>query len=247
MPDPQIATIQRFQRKRQELLAAAREVFTREGYMGTSMDAVAAEAGSSKRTVYQYFADKKELFAATVLDTVDRGYEHFKPRILALAETDDVDSAIRDLAQATAVGLMDSELLKMRRLVIAEAERFPQIGREYYERSWVRTLKLLADALETLTDQGLLAVADPDRAAYIFTWLIVSIPANKVAFLGDAAVDPQQELAAHAEEGARVFLAAYGAHSTDSQPLSRRKDSARSPAPARQPQPRARRRREPES
>jgi TetR/AcrR family transcriptional repressor of mexJK operon len=196
-------------RKRDEILAAAREAFTNEGYMGTSMDAVAAHAGASKRTVYQYFRDKEQLFAAAVLDTVDRGYEYCKPRILALAETDDVQTAIREHARATITGLTNPELLKMRRLVIAEAERFPAIGREYYQRSWVSTLELFADALRTLTRRGLLAVEDPDRAAYIFTWLIASIPANKVAFLGDASLDPPDELAAQADEAARVFLAAY--------------------------------------
>lgn len=202
-------TSERFRRKRGDILAAAREVFTSEGYMGASMDAVAAQASASKRTVYQYFSDKQELFAAAVLDTVDRGYEYFRPRILALAETNDVEAALRDHARATIIGLTDPELLRMRRLVIAEAERFPAIGHEYYERSWVRTLALFADALETLTRRGLLAVADPHRAAYIFTWLIVSIPANKVAFLGDRALDSPEELNAQADEAARVFLAAY--------------------------------------
>lgn len=211
MPDPRPATIERFERKRQELLTAARDVFTREGYTGTSMDAVAAQAGASKRTVYQYFSDKEELFAATVLDTVDRGYEYFKPRILALAETDDIATAIRDHARATITGLTNPELLKMRRLVIAEAERFPAIGHDYYERSWVRTLGLFADALRTLTRRGLLAVTDADRAAYMFTWLIISIPANKVAFLGDDSLDPPEELTTQADEAARVFLAAYAA------------------------------------
>jgi AcrR family transcriptional regulator len=209
MPDPRAASLERFERKRASILAAARAVFTREGYAGASMDAVAAEAGASKRTVYQYFADKEELFAATVLDTVDRGYEYFKPHILALAETDDIEQGIRDQARSTILGLMNPELLKMRRLVIAEAERFPEIGREFYERSWVRTLALFADTLRTLTDRGLLAVEDPDRAAYIFTWLVISIPANKVAFLGDSAADPPDELIAQADEAARVFLAAY--------------------------------------
>jgi AcrR family transcriptional regulator len=206
---PESAAVRRYQRKRAELLAGARAVFTREGYQGASMDAVAAEAGASKRTVYQYFADKQELFAATVLDTVDRGYEYFEPRIRALAETDDVDGAIRQLAHDTVVGLTNPELLKMRRLVVAEAERFPTIGREYYERSWVKTEALLAQALAALTERGLLDVPDPERAAYLFTWLVVSIPANRAAFLGDDAVGSPEELAALAEEGARVFLAAY--------------------------------------
>jgi aminoglycoside phosphotransferase (APT) family kinase protein len=42
-----------------------------------------------------------------------------------------------------------------------------------------------------------------------FAWLIVSIPADKVAFLGDAALDPPEELNAQAHEAARVFLAAH--------------------------------------
>lgn len=80
------------------------------------------------------------------------------------------------------------------------------------KRSWVRTLKLFAETLKTLTDRGLLAVPDPERAAYLFTWLVVSIPANRAAFLGDGAVGSDAELIAHADEGARVFLAAFAAH-----------------------------------
>jgi AcrR family transcriptional regulator len=210
VPSRESAAIRRFERKRAEILVAARRVFTREGYLGASMDAVAAEAAVSKRTVYQYFADKEELFAATVLDTVDRGYEYFEPKILALAESDDVEGAITRLARDVAIGLTNPELLKMRRLVIAEAERFPAIGREYHERSWVKTVGLLAEALATLTQRGVLAIADPEQAAYIFTWLVVSIPSNRVAFLGDGAVGSAAELTALAEEGARVFLAGYG-------------------------------------
>ena len=98
----------------------------------------------------------------------------------------------------------------MRRLVVAEAERFPAIGREYYERSWVKTVGLLAKAFATLTQRGLLAVADPEQAAYTFAWLVVAVPSNRVAFLGDGAAGSQAELAALADEGARIFLAAYG-------------------------------------
>lgn len=196
--------------KRAEIVAAAREVFTTHGYVGTSMDAVASAAGASKRTVYQYFADKEELFAAVVLETVDRGYEYFRPHILALAETDDVETALRRHARATVAGIMNPEVLQMRRLVMAEADRFPDVGRQYYERSWVRTTGLLAETLTRLTERGLLAVDDPGRAAYLFTWLVVSIPLQRTAFMGNATVPTQAELDDVADEGARVFLAAYG-------------------------------------
>ncbi|WP_020671034.1 TetR/AcrR family transcriptional regulator [Amycolatopsis nigrescens] len=196
--------------KRAEIVAAARKVFTTHGYLGTSMDAVAAAAGASKRTVYQYFADKEELFAAVVLETVDRGYEYFRPHILALAETDDLGTALRQHARVTVAGIMNPEVLQMRRLVMAEADRFPEVGRQYYERSWVRTTGLLAETLTRLTERGLLKVDDPGRAAFLFTWLVVSIPLQRTAFMGNAAAGTKAELDEFADEGARVFLAAYG-------------------------------------
>ncbi|MGW0523808.1 TetR/AcrR family transcriptional regulator [Crossiella sp. NPDC003009] len=196
--------------KRAEIVAAARKVFTAHGYLGSSMDAVAAAAGASKRTVYQYFADKEELFAAVVLETVDRGYEFFRPHILALAETDDLENALRRHARVTVAGIINPEVLQMRRLVMAEADRFPEVGRQYYERSWVRTTGLLAETLTRLTERGLLQVDDPERAAYLFTWLVVSIPLQRSAFMGSAAVCTKAELDEFADEGARVFLAAYG-------------------------------------
>ena len=198
--------------KRAEIVAAARKVFTTHGYLGTSMDAVAAEAGASKRTVYQYFADKEELFATVVLETVDRGYEFFRPHILSLAEAeaDSLEDALRWHARMTLTGIMNPEVLQMRRLVMAEADRFPEVGREYFERSWARTTGLLAQTLRRLTDRGLLKVDDPECAAYLFTWLVVSIPLQRTAFMGNAATYTKAELDSIADEGARVFLAAYG-------------------------------------
>jgi TetR/AcrR family transcriptional repressor of mexJK operon len=202
---------QRSTRKRAEILAAASDVFTTHGYLGASMDAVAAAAGASKRTVYQYFADKEELFSSVVLDAVDRGYEFFRPHILALADVDadDLIEAFRRHSHLTIIGIMAPQVLRMRRLVMAEADRFPEIGREYYERSWVRTLDLLATTLARLDERGLLKIPDPQRAAYMFTWLVVSIPLQRTAFMGNAATYTQAELDDIADEGVRVFLAAH--------------------------------------
>lgn len=133
----------------------------------------------------------------------------FAPHIRALAETDDLDTDLRQHARITLTGFMNPEILQMRRLVTAEAERYPEIGRAYFERSWGRTCALLARTLARLTERGLLQVADPERAAYTYTWLVVSIPANRVAFFGDAATYTTDELHTLADEAARIFLAAY--------------------------------------
>lgn len=195
-------------------MQAAREIFTQNGYLGASMDAIAARAAVSKRTVYHHFEDKKQLFKEVVLDTVDRGYEAFRPAILALQETDDLEPTLRQQAQLTLKGVMSPEVLQMRRLVMAEADRFPDVGREYYNRSWVRTLDLLGSAFERLTQRGLLDVKDAHHAAYMFTWMVVSIPLNRVAFTGNSATFTPDELEQLSEEAVRVFLAAYGAKTT---------------------------------
>ena len=53
--------------KRQAILDAAKILFLSNGYASTSMDAVAAEAGVSKLTVYSHFNDKETLFSAAVM------------------------------------------------------------------------------------------------------------------------------------------------------------------------------------
>ena len=59
-------------RKRQAILAAARTLFLRHGYGGTSMDEVAAIAAVSKQTVYKQFADKQRLFAAVITGDIEQ-------------------------------------------------------------------------------------------------------------------------------------------------------------------------------
>ena len=58
-------------RKRTAILEAATTVFLRKGYLGTSMDEIAALAAVSKQTVYKHFADKQRLFSEIVTSTVD--------------------------------------------------------------------------------------------------------------------------------------------------------------------------------
>src|SRR5262245_14279457 len=63
-------------RKRKVIMEAATRAFLRQGYLGTSMDEVAAQAAVSKQTVYKHFSDKKRLFADIVNDTTGDVDEH---------------------------------------------------------------------------------------------------------------------------------------------------------------------------
>ena len=196
-------------RKRRVVLEAAAELFLRNGYLGTSMDEVASIAGVSKQTVYKHFADKEGLFQEIVLATIDQVGEPFYDAVPSLGDTVDVDADLRALARGLVAIVMRPHLLQLRRLVIAEAGRFPELGRTYYERGPGRTADALAAHFELLAARGLLDVDDPALAASHFLWLIVSIPLNAVMFGGSETQFTSRQLNRFADAGARAFLEGY--------------------------------------
>ena len=107
--------------KHRAILEAATTAFLANGYLGTNMDEIATRASVSKRTVYQHFADKERLFAEIVLATTDEIDALVRLVADSLAETDDVAGDLRELARRFLADLMQPQLLRLRRLVIASA------------------------------------------------------------------------------------------------------------------------------
>ena len=99
-------------------------------------------------------------------------------------------------------------LIRLRRIIIAEAERFAELARAWYASGPERAHATLADELQALARRGLLDVGDPLLTAEHFNWLVLSIPLNRAMFRGGDARFPRRELERYADEGVRVFLAA---------------------------------------
>ncbi|SDT60339.1 TetR/AcrR family transcriptional regulator [Jiangella sp. DSM 45060] len=197
-------------RKHQAILDAAAQVFLTHGYAGTTIDQIAATAAVSKPTVYAHFGDKQALFTEMVTRTVDEAAEPVHAEVAALRDTGDVAADLRDLARRQLTMVMRPRLLQLRRLVIGEAGRFPELGQLFAERGPARTVADLAAAFRGLTERGLLATPDAELAAAHFNWLVMSVPLNRAMLTGDDAPPPAAELERYADEGVRVFLAAYG-------------------------------------
>lgn len=199
-------------RKRRAILNAAAEVFLRHGYIGASMDEVAAKAGVSKQTVYKQFEDKEHLFAEIILGTTVQLVDGFvKAYADTLDDATDVRQAFRDLARRFVANLMRPNVLKLRRLVIAEADRVPEISGAWFEGALHRSLVLLGESMARLAGRGMLReLADPTLAAYQFAGLVLYKPQNQVMFAGTAAIPAADELGTIADRAAEVFLAAYG-------------------------------------
>lgn len=198
-------------RKRRVITEAATEAFLRNGYLGTSVDEIAAAAGVSKQTVYKHFADKEGLFTEIVLGTIDQVGEPFFSEIGSLEEPrspKDLETDLRELARRLVAIVREPRLLQLRRLVIAEASRFPELGRAYYERGPGRTVHTLASWFQRLAERGHLELDEAVLAAEHFNWLVLAIPLNRAMLTGVEEVPPA-DLEHYSDEAVRVFLAAY--------------------------------------
>lgn len=195
--------------KRRAILTAAATVFLSNGYLGTSMDEIAALAGVSKQTVYKQFGDKERLFSEIVTATVDEIADPNTDAVLKLRATGDVERDLSRFARRQLSAVMAPRLVQLRRLVIGESGRFPQLGRLFYERGPARTIDALATMFEQLAASDVLELDDPRLAAAHFNWLVMSIPLNQAMLLGDDQPTTAAELNRYADAGARAFLAAY--------------------------------------
>jgi len=196
-------------RKSAAIMEAATAVFLEKGYDGTSMDDVAAKASVSKPTVYKHFADKEQLFAEIVRATTDQIDELMRFVTETVADHSDIETGLMRLARRFITALMQPEVLRLRRLVIANAERFPSVGRSWYEEGFERVLATLATSFQSLAERKLLRMDDALLAANHFVGLLLWIPVNKAMFTGDHRATPD-ELERYAVAAVRAFLAGYG-------------------------------------
>jgi TetR/AcrR family transcriptional regulator, mexJK operon transcriptional repressor len=196
-------------RKRGAIVDAARTTFLRKGYGGATMDEVAALAAVSKQTVYKHFADKKGLFTAIVTDEIDEAERLTHDMVAALAASDDLAADLRRFARRHVAEVMQPHLVRLRRIVIAEAEQFPELARAWFASGPERAHATLAEQFGRLAERGLLHLDDPLLAAQHFNWLVLAIPLNDAMFHPGTA-PAADELERQADAGVRVFLAAYG-------------------------------------
>lgn len=185
------------------ILDAALKVFAAQGYSGASMDAVAAEAGVTKPTLYSYFPSKESLFQAMMLAKRDV--------MLDVFEHPSDQGMVADLlifAWAYADTVMRPEMLSLARLIIGEVQRFPEIGRAYQASGPDHLLRGIMRYLDGQRDDGRLEFEDTELAAQDLWGLILSAPRTLALYLPDAQPD-RATLARYIHNGLRVFLKAY--------------------------------------
>ena len=194
--------------KRRAIVAGALTLFARDGYTRAGLDAIAAEAGVSNRTIYNHFTDKAALFqtvmqestqrvADTMVDIIDR---HLS-KVVDL-ETDLVDFGL------DWIGVLNSALaphFALIRQINAELEHIPPVALKHWQDSGPgRTRRALAGRLQHLAERGDLALGDPERAA---GHLMMLISADNLT--DRAALHDEDALREMVTAGVHTFLYGY--------------------------------------
>jgi TetR/AcrR family transcriptional regulator, mexJK operon transcriptional repressor len=198
------------EQKRAAITAAALRLFERDGFARTSVDAIAEEAGVSKRTIYNHYGDKKTLFLSLVRET----YRALIEAVTAMMDaclsdlTDEADVAHGILAfsrELVLLASMSPERQSLIRLMMTEAPHFPELRAEQLRPRGITSA--LAERLARLNAKGLLDVPDAEDAAnHLFALTLGRV--NNRSLYG-AFMPPEDEVVRMATSGARAFLRAY--------------------------------------
>ncbi|MDI5929700.1 TetR/AcrR family transcriptional regulator [Rhizobium leguminosarum] len=153
------------EKKRSEIVSIAGELFLSQGYGSVSMATIAAAVGGSKGTLYGYFSSKEEIFAAFVVSAGQQRWQEFN----ALEkEAAGVEARLIALGRRYLRLLLSDEIMSVNRLVIAEAARFPELGRIFYDNGPKSVIGVIASTLQQSAAAGEIVIEDPVAEAWRF-------------------------------------------------------------------------------
>ena len=187
---------------REAIVDAAERLFLARGFGSVSMDELAAAAGVARRTLYNQFASKEEIFREMLLG-VSRQLEHaFPPGIETQGDVEDV---LRLIARMIVDLHKNREYLGFLRMVVADARQFPWIAKEFAAVMDPQTERLTR-YLAHLTDLGILTCRNPTLAAHQFMGILNEFSLWPMMVGREGALALDEEVV---EEALLMFLERY--------------------------------------
>ena len=194
--------------KRRKILAEATTLFLKEGYRAASMSELLRRVGGSKTTIYTHFGDKAGLFTATVDELLKETVVFADSGNLS---TLTVRDALRKIAQQHLDVVLSERSIRMIRIVAAEVERFPEIGKAFYEHGPGLSYVNFKTFLDERVAAGELAIADTSRATDLFFGTLLH--REVLARIYGVKTGPLRNRKAVADAVTDEFLTRYGCQS----------------------------------
>jgi AcrR family transcriptional regulator len=163
----------------QSVRECALRLFLEHGYEGTSMDAIARAAGTTKMSLYGRFSSKEELFLS-VLEWATQRPDWPLPEP-ELPDLDDLEGALTMIAGTALHRALDPAMIQLGRIAVTQASRFPDIARKQAIAFWPRQ-KLVADLLRRHVATGAIVADDPEVLAEHFLGMVAGMPARLASY-----------------------------------------------------------------
>lgn len=193
--------------KRQAILEAAKLLFLSLGYTGTSMDAVAAEAGVSKLTVYSHFTDKETLFAAAIHS---KCAQQLPQLFFSLQAGHPLERTLFNIGMGFQALVNSHEAIELQRLLMSLGGQDPTFATMFFEAGPLVILNDMQQLLETAHHAGLLSVPRPRNAAqHFFSLLKGERHFRQLLGCGSLEDATPAETEEHVHEVVQLFMRAY--------------------------------------
>jgi TetR/AcrR family transcriptional regulator of autoinduction and epiphytic fitness len=189
--------------RRRLLIDAAEHVFLEKGYYAAKIDDIACRAGMSKKTIYQVFAAKEALFEALLSDRF---------AVLTLpVEQDDREpaAALEDLLLTVALFALSPRQISLTRLLIAEAQRSPEMARALQRQGLSRGEGTLEKWFALQAALGTLKIDDPVEAAHMIFGLAFG-HLHLFMLMNAKSIPTRAEIKARVRTAVALFLRGLG-------------------------------------
>ncbi|MBO3276329.1 TetR/AcrR family transcriptional regulator [Pseudomonas schmalbachii] len=191
--------------KRQAILEAAKVLFVSKGYDGSSMEAIAAEAGVSKLTVYSHFTDKETLFR----EAVQAKCAEQMPELFAEQPADaPLESLLLNLARGFNRLINSPEAIALSRLMVAQGGQNPQLSKLFFDAGPQRVLDQMERLFIQAQRNGTLQFDNARHAAEHFLMLVQGCVHFRL-LIGCVERPSAEESEQHVREVVTLFLRAY--------------------------------------
>jgi TetR/AcrR family transcriptional regulator of autoinduction and epiphytic fitness len=187
---------------RAAIVGAAQRLFLERGFGSVSMDDLAKAAGVARRTLYNQFSSKQEIFQEMLSHLSGQLERAFPPGIETRGDVGDV---LRLVAQAILELHASPEYLGFLRMVVADSRQFPWIAEAFaavIDPQTGRFIRYLRHATAT----GMLECRNPELAAHQFMGMLNEVSLWPWMMGRETLPIPADEMT---EEAVQMFLQRY--------------------------------------
>jgi AcrR family transcriptional regulator len=188
------------------IVDTATRLFVGQGYAATSIEQIAAAAGSGKQTIYRRFTSKEGLFTEVINE---QGRRLFEVAEASGATGSDPTGALKEACRQLFDFVLAPDTVQLHRILVAEVVRFPELGEQLLSNCLGPFKAMLKRLLQAAMDAGRIRNVDPDFAHALLTSLLTGFPIQR-ALLGREPFASPDERDAYFEEGWALFIRGMG-------------------------------------